>query len=83
MGFKKKKGSAHLSSQCCTCALGICLTLGNGITKLLGVISVVATNSDNLIGDKQKSTFTFLDVTVDGDNTYLLSCSDKVGHGTY
>lgn len=47
------------------------------------MISVVATNSYNLIGDKQKSTSTFLDVTVDGDNTYLLSCSDKVGHGTY
>lgn len=47
------------------------------------MISVVATNGDNLFGDKQKSTFTFLEVTVDGDNTYLLSCSDKVGHGTY
>lgn len=47
------------------------------------MISVVATNGDNLFGDKQKSTFTFLEVTVDGDSTYLLSCSDKVGHGTY
>lgn len=47
------------------------------------MISVVATNSNNLIGDEQKSTFTFLDVTVDGDKSYLLSCSDEVGHATY